>query len=85
MNPSSIMILIIMTAATIAIVLQWLSIIHYRTLCVKLTKTVNNMYCKHDSCTNLRYYTTPIEGNKGMLTNYCSEHLMERVENGQPH
>lgn len=52
--------------------------ITYKSLCVQLTKAAKDMYCEKKGCTNLKYYTTPTNDDKGTITPFCANHLMEK-------
>jgi hypothetical protein len=54
-------------------------IFHFRGLCLKLTCIIKNMYCSEPGCTNLRYYSTPVDNHKAVMTEYCSIHLVQKL------
>lgn len=60
------------------------NVMAYRNLTVKLSNTIKEMYCEHiddngKRCEFLKYYTTPVDDHKGMITKYCSIHLVEKT------
>lgn len=71
--------ILLSVSGLVIIYLGWLCA-SYRILISKLSQTIKNMYCNYKGCTNLRYYSTPDDVNRGNIFEYCSVHLVEKAE-----
>lgn len=76
--------IVILTAACSLLALMCLKLMidnnKYKDLLIELTAAVKNMYCNEPGCENIRYSDTPVDMNKGFITDYCQTHLMEHAE-----
>ena len=78
--------LAVLIAETICLCFFIYNMFGYKNLTVKLADSIKVMYCEHTSkngarCNNLKYSSVPIDGKKGVMTQYCSIHLMGKIYN----